>query len=184
VQLDELLKGAACALKDTVNPDRSISLPVAAPPPPERSLLISAETPAGGVAAGSTAEVVITLKNATEGWLVLDLGVSCGAEMAFSTTALDASGKRADRLDLGCDRQPWCRSAVARIALEAGGVARKTVRFDTHVSRVEKSCKVTPAGTLRPGTYTLEVDTPLFDRDPHDADRWRSRVTRAPLVVR
>lgn len=183
LQLDDLLAAHTCELKDTIH-GREIRHPQANPAPPDDSLVISVEAPSDGVAAGSTADLAVTLKNATEGWLVVDFDVTCGAEGAFPAKALDAAGKRVDRVDLGCAELPICTSSVARVALEAGGVARKTLRFDTHVSKVAKNCKVTSAGTLRPGTYTLEISTPLERPDPEHPNWVKRLATRVPLVVR
>jgi hypothetical protein len=124
----------------------------------------------------------VAIVNKTAAVLEIDLDMSCGKAHQFKVEALDARGKRADRIER-CGYGTGCGRRTLHLALAPKGRVHTKLGFEAKVEEEDDQCKMKPAVPLRPGTYKLRASTPLRDEDRVHAAEVHPRYAEAKITV-
>ncbi len=114
--------------------------------------------------------------------LELDLNISCGKDHQFQVEALDAAGKRADRIER-CGYGTGCGRRTLHVALAPKGRVHTKLVFVAKVDEEDAQCNWKPSVPLRLATYKLRVSTPLRDEDKVHAAEVHPRYAEAKITV-
>jgi hypothetical protein len=153
-------------------------------PPPAESVGVELSLASPSVKPGETVEVTVAIVNRTAGPVGLDLDLGCGKKHQFEMEALPARGERAASIPARCSGiDMGCSLRTIHMALEPGGRIHTQLAFAASVMKAGDRCDRTPTGPLQPGTYTLQVGTPLKDRDARHVGEVHPRTAQVPLVV-
>jgi hypothetical protein len=138
------------------------------------------------IASGSKIKLTAKFENVTSVRRTL-LFRGCSEDPLLAAKPLDSEGERADLLPVngGCGVSLGCQTVDIAIALEPGGVARSTGDYRAMLYRLNlDSCVERVVGSLKPGSYDLEVTTNLLFLETPGARSPVPRRVRTPLTVR
>jgi hypothetical protein len=155
----------------------------AAPPPPPEAVAVELTAARSRIKPGETVDLTMAIVNKTAELLELDVPMSCGKEHQFEVEALNAKRERVDRTNTSCGFGTGCGLRTLHLAIAPGGRVHTKLTFKATAEKTDAQCAWKPAGMLKPGSYTLRVSTPLYDRDKVNAGEVHPRTAEAPITV-
>jgi hypothetical protein len=154
----------------------------ASPPPPPKAVGIELVPARARIAPGDKVDLTLAIVNKTDAELELDLSMSCGKAHQFQVEALDARGKRADRIER-CGYGVGCGRRTLHLVLAPRGRVHTALAFEAKVDEEDEQCHMKPPQPIRPGTYKLRASTPLRDEDKVHPAEMHPRYGEAKITV-
>ncbi len=123
--------------------------------------------------AGSTT-VRVTGTNTTKAVVTFDFALNCDPARGFrakataesKTTLLPAGEEAVVGWSNWCDQTARCKKPLVRIALPPGGQVFMPLELHARERGLDAACKKTKSALLKPGSYALSFEVPLYAEPP------------------